>query len=81
MLRWVSCIGNERNQLNVRELYLEKLPKKGTERATTKVEVTRIVLNIINTPCDLILAVGMSSSRLITIGVIVNAYFVIGVMT
>jgi hypothetical protein len=57
------------------------IAKKGTERATTKVEVTSIVLNNIDTPRDLILAVGMSSSRLITIGVIVKAYLVIGVMT
>lgn len=73
MVGWVSCIGSYR--------YIETLPKKGTERATTKVDVTRAVLNNIDTPCDFILAVGMSSSRLITIGVIVNAYFVIGVMT
>jgi uncharacterized membrane protein (UPF0127 family) len=57
--------------------------KNGTVSATTKVERTNMVLKSIETPLDLIFLDedGMSSSRLSITGVIVKAYFVIGVTT
>jgi len=61
----------------------DSLPKNGTVSATTKVERTNMVLKSIETPLDLIFLDedGMSSSRLSITGVIVKAYFVIGVTT
>lgn len=62
---------------------IESLPKNGTVSATTKVERTKTVLKSIEAPLVLIFLdeEGISSSRLSTTGVMVKAYFVIGVTT
>lgn len=56
-------------------------PKKGTERATNRVERTSVVLIMIAYKCDFDWFDGINSSKLSAKGVRVNAYLVIGFTT
>lgn len=55
----------------------ESLPKKGTERATTKVEITNAVLMRIEYTCDFECFDGINSSKLLATGDITNAYVIL----